>query len=123
MSNFDTANYYYLTTKLVDVSAANNLAFTYVPETGDVVSIRTALAAAITGADSIVTFSYVDSGGVSTAIGTLTVTQSGSAEGDLDSVDIPTKGINIKAGGYLKAITDGASSTTSTLYILYTIRR
>jgi hypothetical protein len=106
-------NWYHLTDMLADVSTASSCRF-IVPRNGYLRGIRTTLGAAITVADSVVTVSVNNVA----ASPTLTITQSGSAEGDVDSADFF---IPVKKDDFIEVATDGASTTTAQLGITLTL--
>lgn len=106
-SQFFGLNTYIFTLELADVSTASveYLAF---PFACTVDKIVTTLGAAITGADSTLTVRN-NSGG---SMGTITVTQSGSAAGDVDSLS-PSSNNTINANQKLSFETDGGSTGTA----------
>lgn len=93
---------------MADVSTASS-AFVASPCRGKIVEMGSCLYAAITGADAVVT-SKINS----TAItgGGYSITQSGSAPGDVDSA-VPTAANRVVKGDTIEFISDGASSTTA----------
>jgi hypothetical protein len=93
--------------RIPDLSTASS-EYVYVPEAGVVTAIHCVIGAAITSADAGL---LLENGGDNTDITSLTVTQSGSAIGDIDSSSGLSKAI--AAGDYLELHTDGLSSTTS----------
>lgn len=98
-------NWYTLNGELADVSAASQLRFT-VPRAGYLRKVSTTIGGAITGADSVITVSHNN-----TALTpTITIANSGSAEGDSDSGDYYRP---VNAGDWIEVATDGASSTTA----------
>lgn len=108
-----------VTIELDDVSTASS-AWAVCPTDGRIIYVGTILHGAITGANAAVTFEI---NGTAIAGLSLTITQSGSAAGDVDSADvndIPTA--YVKRGDKLELITDGASTTarrlTATVIIL-----
>lgn len=103
-------------TRMADVSAAGSC-YAVAPVSGKVVAIYTVLGGAITGADSTVTAAIA--GTPITGI-SITVANSGSAAGDVDS-DVPTGANTVTAGQSLSATSDGASSTTATLDVFFVI--
>lgn len=118
LSNIDTtslfnSNRYKQVVQFEDVSSAD---FILVPMTNACIltKVTTILHTAITGSDSILTFT--NSNGPTT-IGAITITQSGSAEGDIDTLT-PATNNSFSSGRYLKIATDGGSSTASKLTIL-----
>lgn len=117
-SNLDTTsvfntNKYKQVVQFEDVSTAD---FILIPvtNTSTLTRVTTMLHTAITGADAILT--VTNSNGPAT-VGNITITQSGSAEGDTDTLS-PGSNSSFAAGTYLKIATDGASSTASKLTIL-----
>ncbi len=105
---------------LADVSAPSS---TFIPVPngfdGRVIEIRTALGGAITTANSVVTAKY---NGTAMTNGSLTVTASGSAAGDVDTA-YPSSANAVAAGGAIEIASDGGSSTTQPLYITVVIAR
>ena len=76
-----TLNDYFLTAKVTDISTAGST-FVAVPDVGNIVKIYTSIKNAITSADAAITFEI---GGTAVTNGAITVTQAGSAAGDVDS--------------------------------------
>lgn len=106
-------NEYYLTQSLADVSTASSIYFS-VPTAGFLKKVETILGTAITVADAVVTVSH----NTTALTPTITITQSGSASGDIDSANFYR---GVAAGDYIKVATDGASSTTSILQVTLTL--
>jgi hypothetical protein len=102
---------------MADVSAASST-WAYVPVRGKVIKVGSILAGAITGANSALT---TEINGTAVTGGAWTVTQSGSAAGDVDSA-IPTAANAVKVGDAFEWISDGASSTTMPLHCFAIIR-
>ncbi len=101
----------YLMGQWADISAADS-SWQVCPVAGRIKKMWTILDGAITGADAVVTLEVntVAVDGLS-----ITIANSGSAAGDVDS-DTPTAGhatAVVAAGDKIEAITDGASSTTA----------
>jgi hypothetical protein len=113
-----TLNSYFVTAEIEDVSTASS---TFVPiaDSGDIVYIVTALQGAITSADAAITFEI---GGTAITGGAITVANSGSAAGTVDSAT-PTAANRVERGGTIEMITDGASSGTKKLLVTFEIRR
>jgi len=89
---------------------ATTVARYVVPFDGVVRQIKSVLAAAITTADAVLTAKI---NGTAISGGTLTITQSGSAAGDVDSVDLSglsNTGI-VKQGDVISIESDGAASS------------
>ena len=113
-----TLNDYFLTSTIADISTASST-FVPVPDGGKVIKIFTALQGAIGTANAAITFEI---GGTAITGGAITVTQSGSAAGDVDTAT-PTAANRVEEGGSIEMITDGASSNTIKLVVTFVIRR
>ena len=113
-----TLNDYFLTSTIADISTASST-FVPVPDGGKVIKIITALQGAIGTANAAITFEI---GGVAITGGAITVTQSGSAAGDVDTAE-PTAANEVAEDGTIEMITDGASSNTIKLVVTFVIRR
>lgn len=105
---------------LADISTAGQI---YVPVPkgfdGDIIEITTALNGAIATADATLTSKI---GGTAVTGGAITVTQSGSAAGDVDTV-YPTGARTVRAGEAIEIETDGASTNTVEVTGTIVIRR
>lgn len=101
----------YIQVELDDVSTAST-AYAVVPFSGTLSQVYSVLHAAITGADS--TVSILNHAGLSA--GTLTVSFSGSAAGDIDSLT-PASNNTFTAGQKIGVSTDGLSSTAARLSV------
>ena len=113
-----TLNDYFLTSTIADISTASST-FVPVPDGGKVIKIITALQGAIGTANAAITFEI---GGVAITGGAITVTQSGSAAGDVDTAE-PTAANEVAEDGSIEMITDGSSSNTIKLVVTFVIRR
>ena len=113
-----TLNDYFITSTSADISTASST-FVPVPDGGRVVKIITALQGAIGTANAAITFEI---GGTAITGGGITVTQSGSAAGDVDTAE-PTAANEVLEDGTIEMITDGASSNTIKLVVTFVIRR
>ena len=113
-----TLNDYFLTSTIADISTASST-FVPVPDGGKVIKILTALQGAIGTANAAITFEI---GGTAITGGGITVTQSGSAAGDIDTAE-PTAANDVAEDGSIEMITDGASSNTIKLVVTFVIRR
>lgn len=111
-SEFFTTNKVYLTGVIDDVSTAGTIYF-YMPFAGTVNQIKTVLGNAITVADAVVTAKN----NTGASMGTITVAFSGSASKDVDTLN-PGSNNTFIAGDVLSVETDGASTTTSKLYVM-----
>ena len=76
-----TLNDYFLTGKITTISTAGS-SFVTAPDSGKIIKIYTTIKNAISSADAGLSFEI---GGVAVGGGGITVTQSGSAAGDVDS--------------------------------------
>ena len=113
-----TLNDYFLTSTIADISTASST-FVPVPDGGKVIKIITALQGAIGTANAAITFEI---GGTAITGGAITVTQSGSAAGDVDTAE-PTAANEVAEDGTIEMITDGASSNTVKLNVTFVKRR
>ena len=113
-----TLNDYFLTSTIADISTASST-FVPVPDGGKVIKIFTALQGAIGTANGGITFEI---GGTAITGGGITVTQSGSAAGDIDTAE-PTAANRVEEDGSIEMITDGGSSTACECLITFVVRR
>ena len=113
-----TLNDYFLTSKITTISTAGST-FVPVPDGGTIIKIFTSIKNAISSANAALTFEI---GGVAVTGGGITVTQSGSAAGDVDTAE-PTALNTVSEGGTIEMITDGASTNAAVLYVTFVIRR
>ena len=113
-----TLNDYFITSTIADISTASST-FVAIPDGGKVIKILTALQGAIGTANGGITFEI---GGTAITGGGITVTQSGSAAGDIDTAE-PTAANEVAEGGSIEMITDGASATACECVVTFVIRR
>ena len=113
-----TLNDYFLTSTIADISTASST-FVPVPDGGKVIKIITALQGAIGTANAAITFEI---GGTAITGGGITITQSGSAAGDVDTAE-PTAANDVLEDGTIEMITDGGSSTACECVVTFVIRR
>ena len=113
-----TLNDYFITAKIADISTASST-FVAVPDGGKIIKIFTALQGAIGTANGAITFEI---GGTAVTGGAITVTQSGSAAGDVDTSE-PTAANDVTEDGTIEMITDGGSSTACECVVTFVIRR
>ena len=113
-----TLNDYFITAEIEDISTASST-FVAIPDGGKVVKILTALQGAISGADAAITFEV---GGTAMTNSAITVANSGSAAGDVDTSE-PSAANNVDEGGTNEMITDGGSTGTAKLLVTFVIRR
>jgi len=81
-----------------------------VPFAGTVVKVITVLEGSISSANAIITVKNA----AAASMGTLTITQAGSAAGDIDSL-VPSSNNSIADNSFLTITTDGGSSTATIL--------
>jgi len=113
-----TLNDYFLTAKVTDISTAGST-FVAVPDGGKIIKILTSIKNAISTANAAITFEI---GGTAVTGAAITVTQSGSAAGDVDTSE-PTAANSVTEGGAIEIITDGGSSTACEMMVTFVIRR
>ena len=113
-----TLNDYFLTAKITDISTAGST-FVAVPDGGRIVKIISTIKNAISSANAALSFEI---GGTAVTGGGITVTQSGSAAGDVDTA-LPTALNRVEEDGTIEMITDGGSSTACECVITFVIRR
>jgi hypothetical protein len=113
-----TLNDYFITAEIEDISTASST-FVAIPDGGKVVKILTALQGAISGADAAITFEI---GGTAMTNSAITVANSGSAAGDVDTSE-PSAANRVEEGGSIEMITDGGSTGTQKLLVTFVIRR
>jgi len=119
MSTFNLNNVH-ITGYMADVSTAGQIYIPISDETaGEVVEIRSALNGAIITADAAITPKI---GGTAITNGGITITQSGSAAGDVD-VSRPTAARTVAAGDSIEIETDGASGNAVSVHFIITIKR
>ena len=113
-----TLNDYFVYGEIADISTASST-FVAVPDGGKIIKIATALQGAISGGDAAITFEL---GGTAVTGGAITVANSGSAAGDVDTAE-PTAANDVLENGTIEMITDGASSGAKKLVVTFVIRR
>ena len=113
-----TLNDYLLTGKMTTISTAGSY-FVTAPDGGQIIKIYTSIKNAITSADAGLSFEIA---GTAVTDGGITVTQSGSAAGDVDSAT-PSAANYVAEGQAIEMITDGASSTACECEVTFVIRR
>ena len=113
-----TLNDYFLTSKITNISASGST-FVPVPDGGKVIKIITSIKNAISSANAALTWEI---GGTAMTSSAITVTQSGSAAGDVDTSE-PTAANDVPEGGTIEMISDGGSSTACECVVTFVIRR
>ena len=113
-----TLNDYFLTAEIEDISTASST-FVAVPDGGRIIKIITALQGAISGGDAAISFEI---GGTAVTGGGITVANSGSAAGDVDTA-APTALNSVSENGTIEMLTDGGSTGTRKLLVTFVIRR
>ena len=119
MSTFD-GNYVFLTAQIADVSTAGQI-YIAIPDNcaGEVMQVSSALNGTISGADADLTPKI---GGVAMTNGVITIAQSGSAAGDVDT-SRPTGLRTVAEGDAIEIETDGASTGTVAATVTVAIKR
>jgi len=107
---------YYIWVELDDLSTASSC-WAAVPAIGEIVTLKTILHTAITVADAAITAEINTVAVTGLAI---TVTQSGSAVGDVDTATA-TAAKTLAIGDSLEMITDGGSSTAARVTGVFTV--
>jgi hypothetical protein len=113
-----TLNDYFLVGHFDDVSTASTVRIP-VPDAGKVIKITSVLGGTIATSDATVT-AKVNTTNMTG--GALTITASGSAAGDIDTVE-PTGANNVVEGDFIALATDGASTNTHSLHFTIVVRR
>ncbi len=109
---------YFVTAELDDISTASTC-YVACPCEGKVVKVMSVIHGAITVADAALTPKI---NGTNMTGGGITVTQSGSAAGDVDSSE-PTAANDAQEGDSLEVTTDGGSTTARRCTITFIVRR
>ena len=100
-----------------DVSAAATV-YVPIPFAGTISKVVTVLEGAITNTDATITVKNSSAA----SMGTLTITQLGSAAGDVDTLS-PSSNNTVSANSYITVETDGNSHTTRKLNFVVTLDR
>lgn len=111
-----TLNDYFLHCQIEDISTAGEI-YVPVPDSGRIIKIITALNGTIGTGDADLTVKTAQG-----TAGTITVTASGSAAGDVDTLE-PTSNNYVNEGETIEIETDGASSNTEMIGITIIVRR
>ena len=85
----------------------------------EIIDVITSIKNAISTANAALSFEI---GGTAITGGGITVTQSGSAAGDVDTAE-PTAANRVEEDGSIEMITDGGSSTACECVVTFVIRR
>lgn len=102
----------------VDVTAATASGFVGVEGAGELIRASSVIHGAISSADETLN---IYKNGADTGYD-IVITQSGSAAGDYDSVDIPPGAVTVAAGDVLSAVSANASSGTIVGTLNYVVR-
>lgn len=108
---------YVLTAVIADVSTAETV-YIPVPYAGTVAKVTTVLEGAIATSDDTITVTNVGTG----SMGTITITESGSAAGDIDTLT-PASNNTVTADQAISIATDGASTSAQRLWVSIAITR
>jgi hypothetical protein len=107
---------YTLTALITDVSTASTV-YIPIPFAGTVTKVVTVLAGSLTTANATVTVKNA----AGASMGTLTITQSGSAAGDIDVLN-PVSNNSVTNDSRISVETDGASDTARNLFVTVYIK-
>jgi hypothetical protein len=115
--NIDTGsiknvNKYKIVLAIEDLSSTSSEAFVVFPEACTVTEITTVLSGAISSTDAVLTFTKQSV----SSLGTVTIAQSGSAEGDVDSLT-PASNNTFTALQYLKVAVTTATTGAEKAFI------
>lgn len=113
-SSIFNVNKVYLTTKFKDIASAD-IIYVYLPFAGTLTEVATVLENAITTGDNTITVKN----NAGSSMGTITVTQSGSAAGDIDTL-APASNNTFTPGQKVILETNGASDTAAELFVTLT---
>ena len=102
---------YTLTTRLDDVSTVSTV-YIPIPFAGTVTKVVTVLEGSLTTANATVTVKNA----AGSSMGTLTITQSGSAAGDIDTLS-PVSNNTVTSDSRISVETDGACDTARKLFV------
>lgn len=105
MAAFDL-KYVVVTGEVADISTASAVRIPVTQDMeGEIVEVRGVLGGAIATADATITASVN-----ANSIGTITVANAGSAEGDIDTLSVTDADRFVTEGDYIKVATDGSST-------------
>ena len=107
----------YLSAAHADVTVATASGYAVVAGQGYLTTVKTVIHGAITGANETLN---IYKNGVDTTYD-ITVAYSGSAAGDVDSVDIPERAVPVVEGDYLTIVSANASGGTTSATVTYVI--
>lgn len=111
-SSIKNINKYKIVLVADDLSSTGTEAFVVFPEACTVNEITTVLSGAISGTNAVLTFTKQSV----SSLGTITIAQSGSAEGDVDSLT-PASNNTFTANQYLKVAVTTATTGAEKAYI------
>lgn len=107
---------YAISAVIPDVSTADQV-YIGIPFAGTVVKVVTVLEGSLTTANATITVRNA----ANASMGTITVTQSGSAAGDIDVLN-PSSNNTVTNDSRIRVDTDGASDTTRRLFVTVFVR-
>lgn len=112
-------NNIFVTGEIADVSTASSVRIPIVDDMeGEVTNVTTVLGGAIATADAVITVSKGNS-----SMGTVTIANSSSAEGDTDTLNPTSANRFVVSGDWLELTTSGASTNTVPVGFTVTIKR
>lgn len=89
-----------------------------IPDNGKVIKVVSVLNGALTTANEVLTVKN----GSGTSMGTITLTQSGSAAGDIDTLS-PTANNSVLDGSFIEIETDGGNASAVSATVTVIVRR
>tara|TARA_R100001244_G_scaffold26816_1_gene26691 strand:+ start:81 stop:428 length:348 start_codon:yes stop_codon:yes gene_type:complete len=113
-----TLNDYFITVKMTTINTAGSV-YVPVPDGGRVIKIQSVIDGAFITSDTVITSKI---NGTAITGGTITITQSGSAAGDVDSCE-PTGANTCSEDDYIELATDGAGANAIIATFTIIIRR
>lgn len=109
----------FVTGEIADISTASSVRVPIVDDMeGEVVEVKTVLGGAIATADAVVTVSKNNS-----SMGTITIANGSSAEGDMDTLNPTSANRFLVNGDWLELTTNGASTNTVPVGFVVKIKR
>ena len=114
-----TLNDYFLTTVIENIGGASQRHVLVAPDTGKIIKVYTAINGTIATADEDI-IPRIE--GTTVTNGTVTITASGSANGDVDEAT-PTAANHVVEGQYIEIINDSACTNDVDCSVTLVIRR
>jgi len=116
MSEYGSLQFYTINAQVILGTAGQVCVPTPIP--GKVVNIKSAISEALTTADEVLTFKNA----AGSSMGAITITQSGSAVGDVDELS-PTSNNDVVEGGFIEIEMGGENGTAAIANLSIIVRR